>query len=150
MAENSTASDALHLHEKSLSERQVVVHPSDEDLFVLTGRQVIKSCQLGTSVELWLEEVSRAEAFVAAWCADHSGKVNLAFLVPRPSQLALFFAHSDSQFDFDLADEMTELSSQLVHEFNIGMVDMYQVPKAEISRFVDQARAKLIYEHGND
>ena len=57
----------------------------------------------------------------------------------------MFFVPPGRQFSFELADELAELNRALIAGFNIGMVEVGQIPSGEIERFVDVETAQLIY-----
>ncbi|MGB7158801.1 MAG: hypothetical protein WBD40_12080 [Tepidisphaeraceae bacterium] len=145
MPNPKTQPDALRLHADHDADRQVVVHPKDDDLFVLTGRQAIQACQLGISIELWLNEFESMLRHVEGWASEHADKVVECFAMPRDARVVLFVIPSSPHYDFDLADELVELNTHLMKAFNIGMVELHQVPEAEVERFLDPSHAKRIY-----
>lgn len=49
------------------------------------------------------------------------------------------------RFDFDLADDLAILSQDLITQFNIGMVDVHQIPDSELTTFVDPRFAAVVY-----
>lgn len=127
------------------SDPQVVLHPANDDLFVRTGRQVIGACRLGISVELWLRELDAALAKVREWAAARADSVRACYCAPRVERIMLFFCPKSEQFDFELADGLADLNVQLVKDFNVGMVEVSQVPWEELDRFVNLELARLVY-----
>jgi hypothetical protein len=71
--------------------------------------------------------------------------VRAAFCAPRGTRTVLFFIPVSDRFDFDLADELTVLNMELVNKFNIGMVEVRQIPWDEIDRFLDPGSARQVY-----
>jgi hypothetical protein len=128
----------------SAEDPQVVLHPEDNDLIVRTGKQVISACQLNISVELWLHELTSLSAHVQAW-AQRQPNVVSVHLTPQGGKIALFVSPRGESFDFDLADSLADLHMHLVKNFNVGMVEILQIPSKELDRFVDGARARAIY-----
>jgi len=59
--------------------------------------------------------------------------------------MAVFVIPCGDQFNFDLADELASLNIHLVRKYNVGMVELHQIPFDEIDRFVDPATAKWVY-----
>jgi len=139
-----TQNDAIHLNERRDGDARVVIHPGDNDVFVRTGKQVIEACRLDISIELWLSELATMQGFVREWAGQRAGKIRSCFIVGRGSKVVIFVAPQGEQFDFDLADEMTMLDAQ-VSQYNIGPVDLRQVPWSEMDRFVNPERAMHVY-----
>ena len=150
MAEPGTKHDPIRLHEAQDAERRIVIHPKDDDLFVRTGRQVIESCRLRISVDLWLNELTGMIEAVQEWAAGHADRVAACYCAAGGSKTVLFFVPASERFDFDLADALTELNGRLVREFNVGMVEVRQIPATEIERFVDPESARLVYGRPKD
>ncbi|HSV14457.1 MAG TPA: hypothetical protein VLI90_09365 [Tepidisphaeraceae bacterium] len=128
-------------------DRQVVLHPENDDLFVQTGKQVIDACRLNISIELWIHELTALSAHVQEWARARSSRIASIYLAPRPNKLVLFVCPASKEFDFDLADEMAQLNTALTKNFNVGTVEILQVPAEELDRFVDGGggKAKLLY-----
>ena len=60
----------------------------------------------------------------------------------------MFFSPKSTAFDFELADCLSVLNLELIQRFNVGTVEVHQIPWNEIDRFVDTESTKLIYgEH---
>src|SRR5688500_15106340 len=95
-----------------------VLHPEDDDLFVRSGQQVIDACQLGISVELWVDEVQAMAERLAGWSRTRADKVRSCHLAFRGGRVAVFIVPSSGRFDFDLADEIADLNTDLVKSFN--------------------------------
>ncbi|MCC7290763.1 MAG: hypothetical protein IT449_01730 [Phycisphaerales bacterium] len=134
--------------ESSDGDKPYLLHPEDDNLFVRTGRQIIQACRLGISVEVWLDELKSVTEFVRVWAADSAGRVRSCYCAPRGSVLLLFFCPSSPTFDFELADRLAELNLELNQKFNLGAVEVHQVPLGELDRFVDTESALLVYgEH---
>lgn len=124
--------------------RRFVIQPADRDLFVRTGKQIIDACRLNISVELWLEELQLMLAHVRNWAAGRSD-VRSCHYAPRGSKVVFFFAPSSHRFSFELAADLAELNAQLAREFNIGIVEVQQVPWDELDRFLDSESARLLH-----
>ncbi|MFP4052951.1 MAG: hypothetical protein ACLFV7_03705 [Phycisphaerae bacterium] len=83
---------------------------------------------------------------VEKWIGDRSGRVLSCHAVPRGIGIALFFVPAAESFDFDLADELVGLSANLVRHFNVGPVEIHQIPQDELERFVPPKTAWTVYE----
>jgi len=144
-AQNLAATEPVKIQEDRDGERRFLLHPENDDLFVRTGKQVIDACRLGISVELWLQELRGMFSDVAKWATERKQKIRGCYASPRAARVTLFFIPTAEQFDFDLADELTELNTRLVKQFNIGMIETHQIPWAEWDRFLDPESARAIY-----
>lgn len=145
VTETQESSSVQRISEKQDGQRQFLLHPEDNNLFVRTGKQVIDSCRLGISVELWLEELSSVMKEVESWCEARKDRVRSCYCAPRIAKLAFFFLPVAERFDFDLADELADLNSHLLKDFNVGMVETHQVPWVEADRFLDPVTARLVH-----
>lgn len=136
-------SDSLYIRDV---DKQVVLHPEDDDLFVRTGRQVIEACRLGISIEVWQHEVGEMIQRVRAWAAAQSKHVRACFVCPRGTKLVLYVIPRSDAFDFDLADELVELHRQVMREFPaVGPVEVLQIPGWESDRYMGTREARPIH-----
>ena len=137
-----------HINEAKDGEASYVLHPDDNDLFFRTGKQIIESCQLGISIEVWIDELNSMVEHVRAWASGKNDRVRTCYCTPKGTTVVLFFSPNSAAFDFDLADCLSVLNLELIQKFNVGMVEVHQIPWNEIDRFVDTESTKLIYgEH---
>lgn len=130
----------IHVHHED--ERPVVFHPEDDDRFVQTAQQVIHSCRLGISLQVWFEEFRSLKDHLAAWVRGRSD-ITEAFAVPRGTRTTLYFVPSGDSFDFSLADELVDLEQQL-RSFNVGPIEALQVPRSDLSSFIDPHARELL------
>lgn len=145
MTETRTGQEPIHLRECENGESQIVIHPEDDDLFVRTGRQVIDACRLDISIELWVQEFRSMVEQVRSWAEERAGQVRCCYCVPRSTRMVLFFCPATAQFDFALADELVELNLALRQDFNVGVVEVQQIPWDEASRFFQSDAARWVY-----
>ena len=134
-----------HILEDADGERQYVLHPENNDLFVRTGRQVIEGCRLGISLEVWFGECKAMFDEVLEWAKVRANQIRACYAVPRGVGIGLFFVPRSESFDFDLADHLAELNVKLVRSFNVGPVEIHQVPADEIDRFIIPKTAREVY-----
>lgn len=144
-AKSKKNATAIQIKAREDGARSVVLHPENSDLFVRTGNQVIDACRLGISLELWLQEMRSMCDDVSKWASDHSQHIRSCFCAPRGARVALYFSPKSRGFDFDLADELAALNGKVVKSFNVGMVEVRQVPWEELDRFLDVAAAVHVY-----
>jgi hypothetical protein len=128
------------------AQSQVLLRPENDDLFVRTGRQVIEACRLSISIELWVDEVKGMFEYISTW-AQARDDIR-ACHASLGSRISLFFIPKTDSFNFDLADALVQLNAQLVSQFNVGLVEVRQIPFAEVDRFLDAALARTVYGEG--
>ena len=145
MPEKDAQTDAIRLQAGRDDDRQIIIHPADNDLFVATGKQVIEACRLHISVDVWFQELSAMLQEVRSWAQKRGSQVRSCFCVPRGTRVILFFVPATPQFDFDLADALAILNGELVKGFNVGMIEVRQIPWDELDRFLNTDKAKLVY-----
>ena len=137
----SASAPSVHIHDGG----HVILHPEDNDLFMRTGKQVIEACRLGISIEVWIDEFNNMVSDVAQWAKKHAERVNACYCVPTGPRITLFFSPQSISFDFDLAEMLAELNADLIRKFNVGMVEVRQIPLQQIDRFLDPRKARLVY-----
>lgn len=84
-------------------------------------------------------------AYAASWAEKRKSLIESCYSVPRSSGMVLFFVTRSGQFDFELAWELVDLNTHLTTEFNIGMIEVQQIPFKEVDRFIDPEAARKIY-----
>ena len=125
--------------------REFVIRPADKDLFVRTGAQIIDSCRLGIGFELWFDEVQAMVERVRRWAEGRADRVRACYCSPAGKRVTLFVVPTAGRFDFDLADAIVDLNTSLVKDFNVGRVEVGQVPWDELDRFVDVGSAIHVF-----
>lgn len=150
MATEQKKQSNCHIRENADGASQFVLHPENDELFTRTGRQVIEACRLGISIEVWLHERDSMFDDVRRWIKDgRTGRISACYAVPRGVGIGLFFTPRRECYDFDLADELAKLNARLVRTFNIGPVEVLQLPEDELDRFIVLEEALRIYHHAD-
>lgn len=137
--------DPIRIREDRDGVGPVVLPPQDDDLFVRTGQQVIEPCRLGIGVELWLKELRAMLDMVNKWATEHSSRVQACFCAPRGSKITLFVVPSSDSFSFDWAEEIAGLNIRAVKDFNLGMVEILQIPGDQVERFLMIQSSRQVY-----
>jgi hypothetical protein len=137
--------ESIHIREAVHGTLQFVLHPEGDELFTRTGRQVIEACRLGISIEVWLHECEDMLRSVVKWIEGQAGRVRSCYAVPRDAGISLFFVPTSDTFDFDLADELAKLNRKLVQSYNVGTVEVHQVPDDELDRFLVPENSRQVY-----
>jgi len=139
---STTKQSQKHIEE---SDQAVVLHPDNNDLFLRTGKQIIAACRMNISIDVWFSEFNGMLHRVKGWVHEHESRVSLCYCAARGSQITFFFVPSSDTFDFDLADELVSLNSELVTSFNVGMVEIHQIPGGDVDRFLNPDESRLVY-----
>jgi hypothetical protein len=134
-----------HIRSDRDGDQQFVLHPANNDLFVRTGRQLIEGCQLSISLDVWMKELHGMFLHVATWCGQRKEYVAECWAAPRGNKVLLFFVPGGTQFNFDLAEELADLNRDIMNDFNIGAIEVGQIPATQIARFLDPEKATQIY-----
>ena len=132
----------VHIHADDA--QPIVFHPANDDLFVRTGQEVIASCQLGIGLELWLKEVDTVIEDVRAWCQANPAVQSCHVAVFR-GRVNLFFIPVSASYDCQLGLELSDLTARLYQQYNIGMIEVHQLPDRELSRFMPLSASRKIY-----
>lgn len=138
--------DPVHVRADRDGQTQYVFHPQDSDLFVRTGTQVIAGCRLGISLEVWFEELLAMRDHLQAWARHNQASVQTVIMSPRGSRTGIFIVPMSATFDFDLADRTVDLEIEIGQKFNVGVVEILQVPDSDLSRFVAPEQGHVIYD----
>lgn len=96
-------------------------------------------------IELWLEEIQGMVAEVANWAERNAKRVRSCYCSPSGSNVMIFVSPSSDSFDFELAAELADLNSTLLRQFNIGNLEIHQIPWKEADRFIDFTSSRRIY-----
>ena len=139
-----------YIREDVDGEREFVFHPKDNDLFVRTGRQVIYGCRLDISIEVWFKECDAMFEDISRWAAKRADRILACYAVPRGVGIGLFFVPRSESFDFDLSEDLADLTSKLMHTFNVGPVEIHQIPDGEKSRFIGSNTACEVYLNADE
>ncbi len=145
MTQAQDKKSAISIDEGADGGRQVLLRPENNDLFIRTGQQVISACKLGISIEVWIQEMQSMFASVSKWVEERRDLIEACYSVPRSSKMVLFFVTKSEQFNFELADQLVDLNTHLITDFNIGMVEVQQIPLKEMNRFIDPETARRVY-----
>lgn len=141
--------DYSHIYELGEERREFVLHPENNSNFVRTGRQIIEACQFDISISDWCEELKNMLEKVAIWSKKHADKVLACFATTYGAGIGLFFIPQSETFDFDLADELAQLTLILVRKFKVGMVESHQIPVSELDRFLIRENTCVVYTDAN-
>ncbi len=133
------------INEVKDGERQYLLLAADDDKFVQTGRQIIDGCRLNIGIDVWVHECDSMFDHVSKWATERTDRIVACYAVPRGAGMCLFFIPSSESFDFDLADQLAELNSELIRTYCVGPVEIHQIPTNEMPRFIAPNTAREVY-----
>ena len=115
-----------------------------DDWMVKVASQLIDACNLQTNVQLWLQEAMDLEKRVSEWCGTKPN-VGDCFASYASQGITFFLVMDSATFDFALAGELASQTHQLPSVFNVGPIEMHQIPSDEADHFVNPQRDRRIY-----
>jgi hypothetical protein len=145
MTSSQANQPAHHIRADHDGDRRFLLHPSNDDKFVRTGKQIIEACELKIGIEVWFENLNFMLEHVRQWCQQWAKHVQACIAAPQGSRVALYFMPHGEQCDFDLYDGLAILNRDLIMQFNVGMIDVYQIPASELETFVESQYATVVY-----
>ena len=145
MTKSIATTGPLHLDAVKDHARPVVMRPANQDLFVQTGGQVIAACRLRISLDLWLQEIGDMLQYVEEWVRQRDERVSGTWVTPRSTKTVIFVSPQGNRYDFDLTDELVALNDDLSKRFNVGQIEVLQIPLGELDCFVDPETAVQLY-----
>ena len=146
-SDQDTKRQPIHIGETADGDRQFVIHPSDDDLFIRTGQQVIHACQLGISIEVWLDELRSLLDAVEEWATEHNEHIFACYAAPRGASIGLYFVAQTSSFNFDLADMLAPMNREWLKQFNVGMIEVHQIPESQVDRFILPHTKRVVFSN---
>lgn len=141
---SNTGQEPGVINEQHDGSRDFLIRSSNDDLFMRTGKQIIEHCRLGISVETWMKEVHDLFGQVQEWCEKRHDKVRCCYAAPT-AKVTLFFIPTSEAYDFDLGEDLANLTVTLVQNYNVGMIETRQVPWSERERFIRDESSRAIY-----
>jgi hypothetical protein len=128
--------------------REVCVHAEDEDRFWMTCEEAARACKQHVSVVEWKREFTRLLGWLRLWSENEKGRVKECFVSLRDNRLAITVVPMTQGFDFDLANAVTALDSNIAREFKSCPSEVLQVPRPKgcgLDGLVDLSNTVLVY-----
>ncbi len=135
---SKTTSQANVIHELQHAAQQYRLITSNEEIIQRTGAQIVIACQLHINAAAWQQNFAIAVEEVRQWCKDHPNKIALVLVDLRSDKTVFYVIPRSDEFDFELAQQQTDLNISLNTRGAIGYVETRQIPPWEIARFVGE------------
>ncbi len=147
--QRSTA-DHIHL-DATDTERQVFITGENEDRFILPVPEAVRHIQVGESRSIWNDELNAMLSMVYEWCRQPDKQKHIVgcHAAPCDGSITIFVVPARGRFDFDLADEITELGIRLSKDYPLIPSNVFQIPgnsPDDLAQFVDTRIAITLYE----
>lgn len=132
--------------------RKVVVHPEDNDLFMLPSSEATRACvnhaQFQEFNRMMATKWSELRRMVAEWCENHS-QVSRAIISARDPEYLLLLIVQGDEHDFELSDAVSDLDLELREKFPVFPASVMTVTAASeadaVLAFVDETRNSELY-----
>jgi len=134
----SSQSNRPVIHENKDGEKTYILQCEDNHVIYTQGKQIIEDSKLRISISDWRQEVESMCHHIAQWVnTQATSHITGWILVQKGSQLTGYFCPQSESFDFVLADELADLSIYIVRNFNVGPLELLQIPFKDRGRFID-------------
>lgn len=115
---------------------QVLISPENEDRFVLTCAQTVRAVMAGMSVEVLIGEVQELFKHVAALLSKQEHRVRDCYAMPRQGELTFFVVPKSDNYDFELADVLSDIDIEIAEKFQQVPCSVQQIPAGNVNVFV--------------
>lgn len=126
-------------------DRNVVLTPANQDRFIMSCKDAVASCE---SVSLWSADFRGLIAHLTEWVKGREGKLTSIFVSPADRRIGVFVVSASESFDFDLAEQVAELSHEILLHFKNIWPQALLIPGGDpdcLASFVDQRLALQVY-----
>lgn len=138
-----TNPNAYAIHEVIHGEKPFRLISRNEEIVETTGEAIVRACQLDFSSRVWQDNLFKMIDYVRQWCGERQGVVQLVVADFRTDKIVFHLCPTSETYDFDLGIAQAELSAYLNTRGNIGYVELRQVPRWDIGRFVSDTALRI-------
>ncbi len=129
----------------------ITVTPMDQSRFVIKVRRAVEILQQADRVELFEKQFDVLLTSLAQWLEQRSD-IAFAFLTQREGALAFVVVRTDSKFDDQFEDSLSDLDYRIANDPDLNLLKMDAIGLPLVSRdavnsFLDDAFA-LEFSHG--
>ena len=112
MASTTTAPSPIRLtyHQK---DRQVVIVPENQDLFMMSVDQVPRACQQAAKGYEFGNQFKAMLERLAKWIMERRLKINRAFVTVRDASFLLLLIQKERRFDEKFEDDLSDLDVEI-------------------------------------
>lgn len=115
---------------------------------MLSCKETIQAVQSGLGDIAFHAELKELIKHLKGWVESRAANLHSCYLASRDGELVVFTVPKSSQYDRDLADELTALDVTLANKFQYWRCQVVQVPgetPTGLASFLDQDKALLLY-----
>jgi len=127
-------------------QQKVVVHPDDNDRFVMSASEAAKALRMFDQLDVmkFQEQFKLLLDHLGTWFAAHGDKVARGILTRRDANLLFLVCASSAEYDSDLEDLLTDLDIAIAEddEFSKIQMSVLSIPSSEdaaIAAFADRS-----------
>jgi hypothetical protein len=137
----------VHLDIRSV--RQVIVHPEDEDRFMMTAKEAARACQQAQTEKDLREQFTQFLLYLREWCEKHTAEVRYAYAYPGDGFLNVLICTSGEGYRCEFDDAVTELDIALTQKFIWLAAEVMQAPESVRDGHISLEKAILVYVYGD-
>ena len=137
----------IHLDVRSV--QQVIVHPEDEDRFMMTAKEAARACERAQNEKELREQFSKLLLYLRDWCVTHGNDVRAAYVYSGDGFLNVLICTVGDQYRFDFDDAVTNLDLDLTREFDWLTAEVMQVPDKAREGQASLQKAIIVYGDGS-
>lgn len=138
--------------------RPVVVHPADQDLFVVSSEQAVRACVTQEMIEQFTRDVNERFKMIlkriAQWSAERPQIVQALIGSREPQRRIILFIVEGNEHNFDLSDDISSLDEE-IHDILKGLpaVSVMSIPQgveSGLDAFIDIDESFEIYARSTE
>jgi hypothetical protein len=137
----------IHLDVRSV--QQVVVHPQDENRFMMTAKEAAKACERAQNEKELREQFSEFLLYLRGWCERHAGRIRAAYVYSGDGFLNVLICTNGADYRFDFDDAVTQFDIDLTRQFDWLSAEVMQVPETAREGHISLEKAILVYGDGS-
>ena len=139
----TTSAGPMHLDVRSV--RQVIIHPEDEDRFMMTAKEAARACQQAQTEKDLREQFTQFLLYLREWCEKHAAEVRFAYAYSGDGFLNVLICTSGEDYRSEFDDAVTELDIALTKEFEWLAAEVLQAPESVREGHISLEKAILVY-----
>jgi hypothetical protein len=131
----------------SFSDGEVVVHPRDQDIFLISAEKATEACrnavQQDQRVKRFVEELLTP---LHEWCVANAERVKACYLPTPTHHIQVFVVTNSRRFDFEFAEKVALLEREFAKKgWRIGVSQLPDADDDSLATFFNPEGALEVY-----
>lgn len=124
-----TNNDQVHL-DASEKDKQVFITSENEDRFYVPMPEAVRRIQIGESRHAWNDELNAMLVAVHQWACHTKARdcIKECYAAPCDGTITIYVVPATGRFDFNLANQITDLDLRLARDFQAVPTEIIQIP----------------------